>query len=259
MGGTALSLGKSGSPHERNLMPGTKIVNAIVLRSVAYRDFDRMLTLFSREEGAVSACARGAHKPNSPLSAAATQFCTGEYVLEERNGRYNVKSCMLDGAFYPLREEPRALSYAAALTQVCEEIVQAGDPNEELYDMLLRALTYLSFDREHDATNIVFPFFMRAMVLSGHGVMLTRCASCGGRIVDARFDDMAGGVVCARHQNRNLPVITGEDMKQMQDAVKGEYRPSEGDVKRLCRILGIFVRTQLERDFTALTFAENME
>ena len=42
-------------------MPERRIVNAIVLRSVNYRDFDRILTLFSREEGKISAAARGAH------------------------------------------------------------------------------------------------------------------------------------------------------------------------------------------------------
>ena len=104
-------------------MAESKIINAIVLRAVNYRDFDRMLTLFSREEGKVSAGARGAHRQKSALSAASTQFCTGEYVLDEKNGKYTVKNCMLDEAYYPLREDAQRFAYAAALTQVCEEIV----------------------------------------------------------------------------------------------------------------------------------------
>ncbi len=239
-------------------MAESKIVNGIVLRSVNYRDFDRVLTLLTREEGKVSCAARGAHRPKSPLAAASTQFCTGEYALDERNGKYNVKSCMLDAAFYPLREDAVRLAYASALTQVCEEIVQVGEPNEELYDMLLRALTYLSFDREREAQNVVLPFLMRALVLSGHGAMLTRCASCGGLIEDARFDELAGGVVCARHSTRALPVITAEDMRMLRACVKGEFVPLEGECARLCAIIGNFARAQLEREFEALTFAERM-
>ena len=239
-------------------MAEAKIVNAIVLRAVNYRDFDRMLTLFTREEGKISAGARGAHRQKSALAAASTQFCTGEYVLDEKNGKFTVKTCMLDEAFYPLREDARRLAYAAALMQVCEEIVQPGEPNTALYDTLLRALAYLSYDHEHDATNIVLPFLLRAMVLSGHGVMLTRCAACGGRIEDARFDEMAGGVICARHANRVLPVITAEDMAMLRAGVRGEYLPVEGDAARMCAVIGQFVRAQLERDFEALTFAENL-
>ena len=115
-------------------MAENKIVNGVVLRTVNYRDFDRMLTLFTREEGRLSACARGAHRQKSPLSAASTLFCTGEYVLEEKNGRFFVKSCMLDAAYYPLREDPVRLAYASALVQVCEEIVQPGQPMPELCD-----------------------------------------------------------------------------------------------------------------------------
>lgn len=239
-------------------MAESRIVNAIVLRSVNYRDFDRMLTLFSREEGKISAGARGAHRQKSALSAASTQFCTGEYVLDEKNGKYTVKTCMLDEAYYPLREDAQRFAYAAALTQVCEEIVQPNEPQTELYDTLLRALAYLAYDREHAAENIVLPFLMRAMVLSGHGVMLTRCAACGGRIEDARFDEQAGGVICARHANRLLPVITAEDMMMLRACVRGEYVPAKGDAKRLCAMIGQFVRAQLEREFEALTFAETL-
>lgn len=239
-------------------MAESRIVNAIVLRAVNYRDFDRMLTLFTREGGKLSASARGAHRQKSALSAASTQFCTGEYVLDEKNGKYTVKSCMLDEAYYPLREDAVRLAYASALTQVCEEIVQPEEAAQELYDTLLRALAYLAYDKEHAAENIVLPFLMRAMVLSGHGAMLTRCAACGGRIEDARFDETAGGVICARHANRMLPVITAEDMAMLRAGVRGEYLPVEGDAKRLCGIIGQFARVQLERDFEALSFAQSL-
>jgi DNA repair protein RecO (recombination protein O) len=239
-------------------MAETKIVNAIVLRAVNYRDFDRMLTLFTREEGKLSACARGAHRIKSPLAAASTPFCTGEYALEEKNGKYLVKSCLLDAAFYPLREDARRLSYAVAFCQICEEIVQVGESNAPLYDTLLRALTYLSFDTDHDPTQTALPFLLRAMALSGHAAMLTRCAACGGRIEDARFDPLAGGVVCARHASRPLPVITGEDMAALRSASAGAFVPSDGDAKRLCQLMGAFVRAQMERDFEALTFAEQL-
>ena len=143
-------------------MPERRIVNAIVLRSVNYRDFDRILTLFSREEGKISAAARGAHRAKSPLAAASTQFTAGEFALEERNGKLSVKSFLLDEAFYPLREDARRLSYATALSQIVEEIVQPNQPNPDLYDAFLRALAYLAFDRERDCTNAVLPFLRRA-------------------------------------------------------------------------------------------------
>ena len=137
--------------------------------------------------------------------------------------------------------------------------MQPNQPNPDLYDAFLRALAYLAFDRERDCTNAVLPFLLRAMAFSGHAAMLTRCAACGGRIVDARWDSLAGGVVCARHADRDLPVITASDMAVLRACVQGPFAPAQGDVRRLCRIAGDFVRAQLERDFDALTLAESLD
>jgi hypothetical protein len=43
---------------------------AIVLRSMVYKEADRILTLFTREEGKVSAVARGVRKTTSRLRGA---------------------------------------------------------------------------------------------------------------------------------------------------------------------------------------------
>lgn len=239
-------------------MDDTRVVNAIVLRAVNYRDYDRMLTLFTREEGLLSAAARGAHRQKSPLAAASTQFCTGEYLLLEKNGRLQVKNCMLDEAFYPLRQDALRLAFASALAQVCQEIVQPAQPAPELYDTLLRALAHLAYDAAFPPENTALPFLLRAMVLSGHGALLTRCAVCGGRIQDARFDELAGGVVCARHANRPMPVITAGDMAMLRACVQGEFAPVAGDAARLFSIAAQFVRAQLERDFDALSFAQRL-
>ena len=236
-----------------------RIVNAIVLRTANYRDNDVILTLFSREQGKLSAAARGAHRARSPLFAAAALFCAGEYDLEEKNGKFSVKSFLPDESFYPLREDARRLSYAAAFAQIAEEIVQPNQPNPDLYDLLLRALAYLAFDEAHEPANVALPFFLRAMAFAGHAPLLTRCAACGGRIVDARFDALAGGVVCARHESRPLPVITGEDMAMLRACLTGPFAPVSGRAQRLCRIAAGFVRAQLERDFDALRLAEDLE
>ena len=67
-------------------MDDTRVVNAIVLRAVNYRDYDRMLTLFTREEGLLSAAARGAHRQKSPLAAASTQSATSSGWPKRRIG-----------------------------------------------------------------------------------------------------------------------------------------------------------------------------
>ena len=61
-------------------------LNGVVLRTVNYREYDRMLTLFTQEQGRVEASARGARRPSNKLLAATTQFTLGEFLLNERGG-----------------------------------------------------------------------------------------------------------------------------------------------------------------------------
>ena len=126
-------------------MPERRIVNAIVLRSVNYRDFDRILTLFSREEGKISAAARGAHRAKSPLAAASTQFTAGEFALEERNGKLSVKSFLLDEAFYPLREDARRLS--DDVSEEVEKLSELDDAEAVVAGNI--ALVGISYDAQY--------------------------------------------------------------------------------------------------------------
>lgn len=61
-------------------MPSIKL-NGIVTRYADYKDNDRMLTLFTYEQGLVSCAARGCRRAKSPLMGASELFVSGEFVL----------------------------------------------------------------------------------------------------------------------------------------------------------------------------------
>lgn len=81
-------------------------LNGIVLRTVNYREYDRMLTLFTQEQGRVEASARGARRPSSKLLAATTQFTLGEFLLNERGGQYYLAGCTVDKPITPCAKAP---------------------------------------------------------------------------------------------------------------------------------------------------------
>ena len=56
-------------------------VDALVLRTADYGESDKMLTLFSLQQGKISAAAKGVRKAGAKLRFAAQPFCFAEYVL----------------------------------------------------------------------------------------------------------------------------------------------------------------------------------
>ena len=54
---------------------------ALVLRSVDYKESDKILTLLTQDMGKVTASARGSRKKGSPIAAGCQLLCWSEMVL----------------------------------------------------------------------------------------------------------------------------------------------------------------------------------
>ena len=107
-------------------------VNGIVTRYANYRDNDRILTLFTRERGLISAAARGCRRPKSQLLPASELFVSGEFVLFLNREKYTVESCDVREPFYPFREDVERFSAGAYMLSLINEGTAAEQPNEAL-------------------------------------------------------------------------------------------------------------------------------
>ena len=58
-----------------------KKVNGIVIRAVSYGESDKILTIYTLEEGLVSARIKGVKKAGAKLKACSEPFCFAEFVL----------------------------------------------------------------------------------------------------------------------------------------------------------------------------------
>lgn len=169
---------------------------AVVLRGSNYRDYDKMLTLFTRENGRVDALARGCRKQGSPLLAASDVFCCAEYEFFKKGDRYFITQCALKEAFFDLRKNMRALMTATALAEVCEKTAMPDAPSPRLFALLVNSLYALN--RGMDAQAAFSYFVFRLLDILGLRPVLNHCVVCG-KAERAGLDVVAGGAVCASH------------------------------------------------------------
>ncbi len=170
-------------------------LDALVLRTADYGEYDRMLTLFTLQKGKISAAAKGVRRAGAKLRFAAQPFCFAEYVFAVRGGRRTVISASNTDGFYALREDVGKFYAAAAVCGLCDALLYENIVNEELF---LRAVAALRAMCEGEEAPALISFFIKALELSGYALSPLVCADCGKELGSrACFDLSDGTFTCA--------------------------------------------------------------
>ncbi|MDR1598823.1 MAG: DNA repair protein RecO [Oscillospiraceae bacterium] len=175
--------------------------SAIVLRRSNYRDWDRMLTLFSPDYGLIDAVARGIRRPSARIRTAGEPFAAGQAALVVSGGRATLSGFELTEGFYPLREDYGRLTLAAYALNACGRVIQPSAPDPELFALLLGTLGRLAYT-DRDGDELLARFLLTMMRGEGIAPTVRVCAKCGKDITDdvpaagLRVSVPEGGICC---------------------------------------------------------------
>jgi DNA repair protein RecO (recombination protein O) len=118
---------------------------AIVLRSFRYGEADRILHLYTPENGRLSAIAKGVRRARSRFGARLEPFFHISAMLHEGRGElYTVTGADTIDSHAPLRESAAALDAAARACDAVGRLFETGDPHPEVFTLLGNELTVLA-------------------------------------------------------------------------------------------------------------------
>ncbi len=167
----------------------------IVMRTADWRDADKMLTLFSRDFGLVSALARGAKNLKNPIAAASQPFCCGVYSFSGRGGRQYVNQCEIKKEFYSLGADFSRYAAGCVMMEMAEKILQNTEEFERLFILLVTCLAHL--EKGLDSRQVLTYFFVQVSDLLGIRPATRMCAVCGKPLESpGLFCASEGGAVC---------------------------------------------------------------
>lgn len=175
-----------------------------VLKSRKYREGDVILTIFTRKLGKISAIAKGAQRPKSPLIAGVQPFCYSEFLLYRGKSLYTVTQCESKEIFYSLREDVKRLAYAAYLVELVEAVTNEGQTNNRLFNLLGRAL-YILTKSDIEINAVIRGFEMNFLNYCGYKPELYYCVNCRKQESDAwKFSPQEGGILCKDCFDRDI-------------------------------------------------------
>lgn len=176
-------------------MTGSISVTGIVLATIPIGDYDKRLTILTRERGKITAFAKGARKINSALLACSQPFTFGEFTLYEGRTAYNIMSVEVKNYFAELREDITYVYYGLYFCEFADYMTRENNDELEIMKLLYQSLRALK--NESIGVHLVRSIFeIKIIHLSGEGPQVFECIKCGAKEDTFRFSVETGGVIC---------------------------------------------------------------
>ncbi len=141
-------------------------MRGIVLKEMPLGEADKLLTVFSQEQGRITVVAKGAKKSGSRFLAAASAFAYSEMELVKGKSMYVLRNARLVESFYGLREDLDSLTAAADIGKITLKVIQEELPDEETLRLLLKSLYFLE-QRKRSPEMVKAVFIIRLLWLQG--------------------------------------------------------------------------------------------
>ncbi len=240
---------------------------ALVLRVVDYRESDQLLTLFTRDQGKLTASARGCRKKGSALAAGCQLLAWSEMVLYDYQGRWSVKEAAPERLFRGVREDLERLALGCYFAQAAELLAVEGEPSPELLSLTLNSLHALDRLREKPLPLVKAAFEWRAMALTGYEPLVDSCRACGADPPeDPRFYLREGVLRCARcHAGTeegvplSLPALAALRYILRCDPGRLFSFRLEGEaLRQFSSAAERYLQAQLERGFSTLDYYKSL-
>lgn len=175
--------------------------DAFVIRSREYGESDRLLTLFSRENGKLQAVAKGVRKPKSRQRAGVQLFTYADFLLHRGKTLDTVSQSSPRESFPHLWNDLDRTFAATGIAELLDISTIREQPHPELFTLTLTCFFLL----EHfDPTLVLAAYSLRLMTVLGYRPQLGECAECGIGLEGERlfFSPEAGGTLCRRCQEK---------------------------------------------------------
>ncbi len=242
-------------------------VEAVILRHTDYGEADRLLTLFSREQGKLRAIAKGVRKMQSRKAGHLEPFTRSTLMLAKGQDLWIVTQAEALDLYPSIAENLQLVAQAAYVVELLDRFTYEEGQNWQLFKLLADTLQRLSTEAD---PFIALRFYeMRILDLLGFRPLLFECAACGEAIKaeDQHFSADLGGVLCPRCRMRGQSSrpVSLEALRFLRHIQRTTYKdasranPPEPIRREMEALQNYYLTYLLERKLNAPEFLKQIQ
>lgn len=167
----------------------------IILRQTKIAGGRRMVVLFSKQYGKISAGTGLNERSRGKQALALRPFTYGNYQLYKKGDFFNINSGEPIKSFYRIGEEVDKYMNASYALELTDKFTAEGMPAPGLFNLTVDMLRELEKRKKKFGT-IVLAYEVKALKVLGVMPQLDICTRCGNPEVPAYFSIADGGVIC---------------------------------------------------------------
>ena len=241
------------------------VLTGMVLSTAPVGEYDRRVVILTKEQGKISAFARGARRPNSPLVGAVNPLSFGEFTMYEGRTSYTIQSASISNYFAELREDVIGAYYGFYFLELANYYTKEYNDEREMLKLLYQTMRALSNPHIPDLL-IRYIFELKALCINGQAPQVFQCVMCGDKERSAVFSALKGGLVCSECANGIIDgmVLDQSTLYSMQyiESSKIEklytFNVTDKVLKELGRVMARLMEVYVDRKFKSLDILETL-
>jgi DNA repair protein RecO (recombination protein O) len=234
-------------------MPGLYKDEGIVLRTIKLGEADRIVTLFTRENGKVRAVAKGIRKTKSRFGGRLEPFTRVQLLIYRGRSLDTITQADILDSFDHVRRDYRRLTSASAMAEIVEKITPEREGAFNIYAVLVGGLKALAEDK---GESVLPAFLIKLLSVTGYHPSLTVCAGCGDQTFLGGFSPALGGAVCEScwTEDQDAVGIPADRIELMSSLLGSEFgfAASTESIDDVTNALRRYAEYHLERPLRSL-------
>lgn len=240
-------------------------VTGMVLQTAPVGEYDRRVVILTKEQGKISAFARGARRQNSPLVGALSPFSFGEFIMYAGRTSYTIQSAKITNYFSELRSDIIGAYYGFYFLEFALFYTKEANDEREMLKLLYQTMKALTNEKIPNRL-IRYIFELKALCINGEGPQVFQCTCCGDRTRPMVFSVKKGGLIC---NECDRDVIDGVRLNQstlytMQyiehSSIERLYTfvVKEEVLEELAKVMGRYTDVYVDKRFKSLEILETL-
>ena len=241
------------------------VTPAIVLRTRAFGESDKIVSFLTESHGKLTGIAKGAKRSRKRFVNSLEPFSLVNLRFNDRtqgNLVFIIASDLAFG-FKHLLTSLEKISFASYLVEITDGLIGEREENRLVFRHLKDGLTHL----EEQSTSLTFltSFELKLLKLAGYQPWLESCRRCGRERRDRwasrwHFSPLDGGILCEscsrmRKEIFSLSAATLEILTSLQEERRSpDISPSTGVLKEIRSVVVRFIEFHMEREIKSAAF-----